>query len=74
MLLEDRLEVGEVVIYRDVVFPPQQQNGDIGVGHALRLALDEHGGILEMAGEGLEVMAFGDGDILQRMLLLLVLL
>ena len=60
-LAEDFLEGEKLRFDRRVLLPPQQQDGHGGIGGFAALAVDEHGGILQMAGEGLEIMALRHG-------------
>lgn len=54
----------KVIVYGLVVLPPQQQHGYVGIWGSLGLPLDQHGGILEMAGKRLEVVAFDSRSIM----------
>lgn len=55
--VEDLLEQAQVFLDGDVLLPPQQQDGNLGVGRLLGLSVNEHGGILQMSRKGLELVS-----------------
>lgn len=59
--LKNTAKSNQVLFDTVIVLPPQQEDRNFLIRGrwALGLSLDEHGGILEMAGVRLEVMAFG---------------
>lgn len=61
-LAEDLFERDELVLYRGIIFPTQEQDrGTCVRGRLLHFTVYEHGSILQMPGKGLEAMSFSGG-------------
>lgn len=69
-LAEDLFQGEEVVFGGGVLLPPEQQDGGGLVGRlALHLAINVHGGILQMPGKGLEFVTLGRRGVLNGVVL-----
>lgn len=57
LVVQYGFESCHVLVHGRVFLPAQEQHGDMIIGRSFCLALDEHGGVLEMSGEGLEILS-----------------
>lgn len=58
-IAEDLLKLQKILLDGQIVLPSQQQYRDTCIWGSVGLGIDEHGGVLQMAGERLEIGALG---------------
>jgi hypothetical protein len=60
-LTEDLLQGHQVWLDSQIIFPSEKEDRDVCIDRTIGLCIDEHRGVLQMAGKGLEVGALGRG-------------